>query len=317
MTLAPARGEGSLDRRNALVESLHRVAIGLLDRLEPAGLLHDIACSAATLVDAPEAYIYAVEGDDLVVKAAIGDHVAKYMGLRLKRGEGIAGRVWETGGPVVVPDYAHWTGRSAKIARDDVRAVAAFPLHARREVTGVLGIFHTDPSNRFDDETTWLLGQYAQLASVALDHALLVSELVAAQEAARRQAIARSLVRTMLQDIARAGPLPPTVMRDMGRRLAGSTQAASMDEFLGSFSTMGLGTLRVASAEGGRYTLHGHDLLELAPGATQPSCRLPLGFAEGAFASLTGQDGLGTELRCQSLGHEACVFVVMARPARR
>ena len=309
--------DAALARRNALVEALHRTALGLLDRLDPTTLLGDIARQAVALADAPEGYVYLVEDDALVVRVAVGPHVGKYMGLRLAKGEGIAGRAWASGAPLVVPDYAVWQGRSAKIHRDDVRAVAAFPLFSRGEVTGVLGIFHNEEGQAFDDERLWLLGQYAQLASVALDHARLVSELKAAQEALREQAITRTLVRSMLQDIGRAGPIPPHVMRDMGRGLAAQVQGKAMSDYLSAFAAMGLGELRVHAHHQGRFTLHGKDLLELAPGATQPSCKLPLGFAEGAYKALTGEDALGTELRCQSLGHEACVFVVMGRAVRR
>jgi PAS domain S-box-containing protein len=289
-----------------------------------------------------------------------------------------------------------------------VRAVAAFPLEANGHALGVLGIFHTDPAKSFDEERVWLLGHYAQLAAIALDHALLVSglreseerfrvafehapvargvslpdgrwvrvnrvfcdllgyseqELLALrsddvthpddlartlearaslaegrvkafdiekryvrkdgstvwaratvacvrdeqgrpryligdvqdlsgcrrmEEAVREQAVTRSLVRAMLQDIGRAGHLPSQLMRDLGRRLAGGVQGTRMQDWLAAYSAMGLGTLEITSAHGGRFTLHGRDLLELTPGATQPSCRLPLGFIEGAYRATTG-----------------------------
>ncbi|GEM_PF-4539855 len=431
--------EEAFRRRESLVEALHQTSLGLLSRSGTDGLLEDIVSRAAKLADAPEGYVYVVDEatDELVVRAAVGSQVIKYMGLRLKRGEGIAGRAWEGGEPLVVSDYAVWQGRSPRIQRDDVRAVAVFPLQANGRLLGVLGIFHTDPAKSFDEERLWLLGRYAQLAAVALDHALLLADLreseerfrvafehstigrgvslpdgrwvrvnralcdmlgyteaellgrrsddvthpddVAAtqearramveggsrlfdlekrylrkdgsvlwaratvscvrdaagqvrylvgdimdlsgkrrmEEAVREQAVTRSLVRSMLQDIGRAGHLPHQLMRDLGRRLANEVEGKSLGDWLAAFAAMGLGRLEVVSSDGVRFTLRGVDLLEYVPGAREPSCHLPLGFLEGAYFALTGREGLGAELRCQSLRHPECLFVVAARPGRR
>ncbi|MEA3201086.1 MAG: hypothetical protein QOE90_2514 [Thermoplasmata archaeon] len=423
----PQALDDPLARRNALLAALHQTALGLLESHDPAGMLEDIVRRACDLVGAPEGYVYTLDERDqrLVVRAAVGPHVAKYLGLRLGKGEGIAGRVWETDAQLAIDDYARWPGRSPQIELPDVRAVVALPLRARGRFAGVLGIFHHDEASRFDEEARRLLERYAQLASVALDHATLVAQLresqesfrvafehapvgrglsspdgrwlrvnpalcelvgytedemlamtsdqmthpedVAATRAAREtvisgkqrvfdlekryvrkdggivyarvvvscvrdaqgrprflvgdiqdlaerreQAVARTLVRALLRDVAGAGALPPHVLRETGRRLA-TTAEGTMEDRLRAFAALGLGRLEVHQHEGARVTFHGRDLLEQTPGATQPSCRLALGFAEGAYRGVIGHEGLGTELRCQSQGHPACVFVVGTR----
>lgn len=420
---------------DGVLEALHATTLALLDRVDPDGLLRDIAERAAALVGATEGSIYLIEKDGgLVVRATVGPTISKYNGMRLELGEGIAGRVAASGQPVVVDDYSAWAGRSDKILRTDVHAAAAFPLRARGAVVGVLGLYHTTPGRRFDPDAVHLLRLYAQLASVALDHARLVRETVEsealfrvafehapigraivspdgrwvrvnaalermlgrsedelaeltfldvthpedreangklyrsvlsgetsgyemqkrfvrkdgssvwahttvslvrdeagrplwfigdvqdltsrrqAEEVSRTLGVTRTLVRRMLEDLARRTPLPSSAMRDLGRGLAERVEGEKLAAFLGAFGSMGLGALRLDEERPQGYEVSGSDLLEISPGAAQPTCHLCLGFVEGAVAKLTGRKALGTELRCGSLGHERCVFVVRIRP---
>lgn len=119
-----------------------------------------------------EAYVYLVEHERLVARAADGA-TAKYLGLALARGEGVAGRVWETGKTLVVDDYETWAGRSTKIESGDVRAIVGIPLHGSEGVAGVMGVYLTQPGRRFTLEEVRALEAYAQMAALALDHARL------------------------------------------------------------------------------------------------------------------------------------------------
>jgi predicted hydrocarbon binding protein len=129
--------------------------------------------------------------------------------------------------------------------------------------------------------------------------------------ATKDQAVTRDLVRRMLRESSGLSRGPS--MRALGRRLAQDVPAESLRGFLHAFESMGGGRFVVESEAQGRYVVRGSDLLERREGATQPTCELPLGYLEGAITRLVGAGALGTETRCQSLGHGACVFVVQAR----
>lgn len=131
--------------------------------------------------------------------------------------------------------------------------------------------------------------------------------------ATREQAVTRDLVRRMLRETSGLSRAP--AMRALGRSLAQDVPAASLPDFLHAFETMGGGRFGIEAQVDGRFIVVGKDLLERRAGATQPTCALPLGFLEGAVARMHEGVVLGTETRCQSLGHEACVFVVQARAA--
>lgn len=141
-----------------------------------AEVLTTITARVRDVLGPCEAYVYLIEGDRLVVRAADGT-TAKYVGLSLGRGEGVAGRVWETGEPLVVDDYATWEGRSSKIAYGDVRAVVGLPLKGSDGIVGVMGVYLLQEGRRFTAAEVRALEGYAQMASLALDHARLTAAL--------------------------------------------------------------------------------------------------------------------------------------------
>lgn len=180
------------------------------------------------------------------------------------------------------------------------------PIMVRGRWWGLMG---------FDEcarERTWSLAEMDALkaATGVVAAAIQRSE---AETALRDQHLTRGLVRRMLQDISRAGRLPPGVMREMGRSLAAGIQGSHPEDYVRAFGSMGLGILQIERSEGRRHVFVGSDMLELDPTSAQPTCHLALGFVEAAIGNLSGGVGLGTELRCQSLGHERCRFIVQAR----
>src|SRR4029077_20063982 len=96
------------------------------------------------------------------------------LGRRMGRGDGVAGRVWETGGSVVVDDYDAGEGRDPTFAEGVVGALAAVPLRSGTDVVGALGMARAPTDGRsFSEADVDMLERLAQLASIALDNARL------------------------------------------------------------------------------------------------------------------------------------------------
>ena len=64
------------------------------------------------------------------------------------RGEGVAGRVWETDSTIAIDDYGAWNGRAEGFAESDFHATVAVPLRAGGEVVGVIGLAYQSPGGR-------------------------------------------------------------------------------------------------------------------------------------------------------------------------
>jgi PAS domain S-box-containing protein len=186
------RNERRLRRQNEYLEALHQTSLGLVDRLDPEEVLEAIVSRAGALLETEHGYVYLVDpdGDQLEVRVGRGAF-ADWRGYRLGRGEGLAGRIWETGRPQVIDDYDTWDGRAPTFPHGLFHACVCAPLKSGAEVVGVLGLAHVEPGRRFSDEDVALIERFAELASIALDNARLFSE--AQQELVERRRAERTL----------------------------------------------------------------------------------------------------------------------------
>lgn len=136
-----------------------------------------------------------------------------------------------------------------------------------------------------------------------------------AQEALQTQGVTRPLVRRLILNLVGNVNATRFAIADMGRSLAGEIEGESLDAYTAAFRAMGLGRLQFERSEGEAYRFVGDDLLERRGASLQPTCHMALGFLEGVVGKRHGGKALGSEVRCQSQGHERCVFVVKPREA--
>ncbi|GAB4294961.1 MAG: hypothetical protein Fur0034_03180 [Desulfuromonadia bacterium] len=143
----------------------------------PTPFLEEILSQAAEIVQTPHGYLYLVDPaiDRMVIRTAIGVF-ATFSHRPLARGEGIAGRVWESGEPLVIDSYRQWEGRLPERDRDVLRGIAGIPLTIGGETVGVIGLAFTD-DRHFSKRDIRHLERFARFASLAMDHALTRTRL--------------------------------------------------------------------------------------------------------------------------------------------
>jgi len=175
-----------LRRQAEYLAALNETTIGIISRLELDELLQAVITRAGQLLDAPHGFIYLADEDENDIRRKVGVGVFEpSVGYRLQSGQGVAGRVWQSGEPLVVNDYDTWEGRVPDADYDSyIRAVIGVPLRSGANVIGVLGMAYDTGSERtFGDEEVTLLGRFAELASISLDNARLYA---VAQDARHR-----------------------------------------------------------------------------------------------------------------------------------
>ncbi len=179
-----------LVRQNEYLAALHDTTLGLISRLDLGDLLEALISRAGQLVGTSHGFIYLVNPEQDALDRRVGVGVfSRLVGSHLKSGEGLAGKVWKTGQPLVVDDYDGWSGRSPSFDHNVIRALMGVPLKSGEEVVGVIGLAYDVESGRtFGDAEIELLDRFAQLASIALDNAQLY------QEAQREKQYFESLV---------------------------------------------------------------------------------------------------------------------------
>jgi GAF domain-containing protein len=120
--------------------ALYEASLDVLGHsLEPDRLLHTLVRRAVDLLRADAGGIYLVDPDHVSLRLAITHgFVDAYRGVGIKIGDGVMGRVYQSGLPQIVNDYQHWPKNPSVNARFSAIAV---PLRWG----GVLGVLESAP----------------------------------------------------------------------------------------------------------------------------------------------------------------------------
>ena len=183
--------ERAIQRQNEYLSALHKTALGLIDKLDTQELLQTILERAASLAKTQHGYIYLRDPDTdfMEIRVGMGFFVGQ-LGRRVRWGEGLGGKVWQTGKPLLVQDYSSWSDRLTDTTLDPLLCAVGIPLKVDQRMRGVIGLGQVDPERTFDQEDISTLEQFSALALLALEKAELYSE-VRHELGERRKAEAR------------------------------------------------------------------------------------------------------------------------------
>ncbi len=108
---------------------------------------------------------------------------ADTVGSRMSLGEGVMGRVAETGESVVMPRYQDWEQRAVQYTGDRVQTAMAAPLTIGGRLVGVIATVHSSPERSFTEDDLRLLELFAPQAAIAIQNARLLDEAERANQA--------------------------------------------------------------------------------------------------------------------------------------
>jgi len=140
-------------------------------------LLRTITSHARALLkaDAGELFLYRSEQRALERALAVGAGGSR-LSRQVRRGEGLAGRVWETGESVVLHNHPNGLPGGETVRGLSWRRALGAPIRWRGEFLGVLGV-RSSRETPFSESDTELLDLLATQAAVALTNARLSSEI--------------------------------------------------------------------------------------------------------------------------------------------
>ncbi|MBC8249887.1 MAG: GAF domain-containing protein, partial [Anaerolineales bacterium] len=158
------------------LEMLREVGLELTAQLDLDTLLHSIVSRAMKLMggDSGGLYLYRPEKDVLEWSMAVGPNLAP-IGTTLRRGEGLSGRVWETGEPLIVDDYQAWEEGAAIYEGYSFGAVVGVPVRWGEEFLGVVNVL-AEPPHTFSPADAKLLSLFATQAAIAIRNARLYED---------------------------------------------------------------------------------------------------------------------------------------------
>jgi PAS domain S-box-containing protein len=131
-----------------------------------------IVAWAARLVGTRDALLWLVEEDGhrLVVRCGTG-RFSTSVGRSLRKGEGLAGEVWQTGTPLAVMERHPLRRLREPSWQDAAGAALCVPLLGGESVIGVLGVAWSELGRVVGAAETELLRGFAELAGAAIDNA--------------------------------------------------------------------------------------------------------------------------------------------------
>lgn len=146
-------------------------------------LLLSIATRTLGLLDADICGVLLREGDEVAMRSCVGHRVIDTARLRMRRGMGVAGLVFETGKPAKVDRYVEDETISRDFVglaeREQTESALAVPLQLPGEFLGVLEVWRRRPSV-FTDQDVRRMVTLANFATIALRSARLHDEQVRA-----------------------------------------------------------------------------------------------------------------------------------------
>lgn len=172
--------EAILNEKNERWSALYEMGVALTGRIASENLLEDIVRFSVNLLDAIGGVLALVDeaNGDLVVTVAYQREGASWnvIGRRLAAGEGVNGAVLASRKPVVVANYAEWSGRLLDLAVHAL-AIIAVPLLVQDRILGVLTISDQAGRRQFTEDDVQILTLFARQAATVL-----------AEQSRRRQA---------------------------------------------------------------------------------------------------------------------------------
>jgi sugar diacid utilization regulator/putative methionine-R-sulfoxide reductase with GAF domain len=194
-------------------------------------LLLSIADRTLGLLDADICGVLLAEGDEVRMRSCVGHRVIDTARLRMRRGQGVAGLVFETGRPAKVDCYVEDRTISRDFVglaeRERTESALAVPLELPGEFLGVLEVWRRRPSV-FSEQDVRRMVTLANFATIALRSARLHDEQVRANASLERAHAAlehqvavlgrtAELQQALLTTVLEGGGLPAVARQVAGR----------------------------------------------------------------------------------------------------
>ncbi len=164
-------------RAYAAMSALYDTSLEINAQTDLPKLLEAITRRAADLLGVYMGGLYLISssGDclELVVTYNLPEH---YRGSRLALGEGVSGRVAQTGEALMIADYQAWEAQVEVFRPAGFRRVLAVPLKSGQQVIGVINIADARTAGAFSPQEIRLVSLFADQAVLAIKNARLLAE---------------------------------------------------------------------------------------------------------------------------------------------
>ena len=195
--------EEKIRRQADEMTALYMTTHDLVEERDLSKLLHIIVERATRLLNTSSGSLYLCEPEQNQVRCVVSYNTPyDNSGSVLKYGEGVAGKVAETGDHVIVEDYRIWNGRAEEIAENqELISILGVPMRWQDRMIGVVQV-HGNQLRQFTPEDLQILTLFADQAAIAIENSrLLEFESNHGKEAGALAEIGRNISATLQLDI--------------------------------------------------------------------------------------------------------------------
>jgi len=169
------RAEAALAQRAREMAALYETTLEISAHRDLATLLKAIVERAAGLLNTSMGALYLVPPGSKDLVLVVGHNLPpQYIGTVLHPGEGLSGRIAQSGEALIVTDYRHWEGRAAVYERESFRRVLGVPMKVGKRVIGVINLTDDRQTEPFGPEEVRLASLFADQAAIAIENARLL-----------------------------------------------------------------------------------------------------------------------------------------------
>ena len=166
-----------LQRRNDELATLVEIGKTLTSTLDRENVLNVIMEKVSLLFRAKTWSLLLTDEatGDLIFEIAVSDKNTNLKGIRLAKGEGIAGRVAESGKPLLTSDVhnsPYFSPHSAgQATAHETGSIICVPLKIQERILGVIELVNTDNDSLFDESALPILTTIADYVAIAIENA--------------------------------------------------------------------------------------------------------------------------------------------------
>ncbi len=167
-----------LEQQVAELEQVRGLSELLATGADGTQILTEIVSRAVGLLRGDSGGLYLVERETKTLRCEVSyNNSTDYKGVILAYGEGAAGRVAQTGEPLIIEDYSSWEGRAEAFEGAIMHALISVPLIWQGQLNGVIHVLRSQETSPFTPADLGRLNVFANQAAVLVENARLLSDL--------------------------------------------------------------------------------------------------------------------------------------------
>ena len=168
------QAEKALAGRAREMAALYETSLEINSQPDLSTALAAIVQRATELVEARQGSIYLLDHDAQALELVVlHSYPSRYIGTTLQLGEGLSGRVAQSGEPMMVDDYCQWEGRAPVWEGKHFRRVLGVPLKIGDRIIGVINITDDEQPGLFSEDQVRLVSLFADQAAIAVENTRL------------------------------------------------------------------------------------------------------------------------------------------------